>query len=125
TTKPTSGEISKDLPMFAACAQSTPLVPVRAAIIWLAMPTPIIEPIKVCELEAGRPKYQVPRFQRIAATNRANTIAKPAPLQTCKINSTGRRETMPKATAPVEVTTPMKLQNPDHVTAMWGSIEWV
>jgi hypothetical protein len=29
--KPTMGEIRSDLPMLAACAQSTPLVPVRAA----------------------------------------------------------------------------------------------
>jgi len=27
----------------------------------------------MCEEEAGRPKYQVPRFQRIAAINSANT----------------------------------------------------
>ena len=46
------------------------------------MPTPIIEPIKVCELDAGKPKYQVPTFQMIAAINNANTIAKPALLPT-------------------------------------------
>ena len=34
------------------------------------MPTPIIEPISVCELEAGRPNHQVPRFQIIAATSK-------------------------------------------------------
>ena len=38
----------------------------------------MIEPISVCELEAGRPSYQVPRFQMIAAISSANTIAKPA-----------------------------------------------
>jgi len=27
----------------------------------------MIEPMSVCELEFGRPKYQVPRFQMIAA----------------------------------------------------------
>src|SRR5262244_363103 len=79
---PTTGERSKDLPMLVACTQSTPLVPVRAAISWLAMPTPMIERISVWELEAGRPKYQVPRFQRMAATSRANTMAKPALLPT-------------------------------------------
>ena len=46
------------------------------------MPTPMIDPIRVCELEAGRPKYQVPTFQMIAAINSANTIAKPALLPT-------------------------------------------
>ena len=38
----------------------------------------MIEPISVCELDAGRPSYQVPRFQMIAAISSANTIAKPA-----------------------------------------------
>ena len=64
------------------------------------MPTPMIEPISVCELEAGRPRYQVPRFQMIAAISSANTMAKPALLPTCRISSTGSSETMPKATAP-------------------------
>jgi hypothetical protein len=42
----------------------------------------MIDPISVWELEAGRPKYQVPRFQMIAAIKRAKTIAKPALLPT-------------------------------------------
>ena len=111
--------------MAAACAQSTPLVPVRALINWLAMPTPMIEPISVCELEAGNPNHHVPRFQRMAAVNSANTIAKPALLPTCKISSTGNSETIPNATAPVEVTTPRKFQNPDQTTAILGSNECV
>ena len=53
-------------------------------------------------LEAGRPIHQVPRFHMMAAINRANTIAKPALEPTCRINSTGSSETMPKATAPLE-----------------------
>ncbi len=36
----------------------------------------------------------------IAAINSANTIAKPAPLPTCRISSTGSSEMMPNATAP-------------------------
>jgi hypothetical protein len=77
----------------------------------------------VWELEAGRPKYQVPRFQRIAATRSAKTMAKPALLPTWRISSTGSNETIPKATAPVDVTTPRKLQKPLQVTAMCGSRE--
>src|SRR5208283_4033072 len=122
---PKTGDNSSDFPIVAACAQSTPLVPDRAFMTWFAIPTPIIDPIKVCELEAGNPNDQVPRFQRIAATSSANTIAKPAPLPTCKINSTGNRETIANATAPVDVTTPRKFQKPDHTTAIFGSIEWV
>ena len=50
-----SGEKSSDLPTLATCAQSTPLVPAVAVMNWFAMPTPMIEPISVCELEtAGR-----------------------------------------------------------------------
>ena len=48
------------------------------------MPTPMIEPTMVCELEAGKPKYHVPRFQIIAAMSRANTIAKPDPASDLK-----------------------------------------
>ena len=47
-------------------------------------------------------------------------MAKPALLPTCRINSTGKRETMAKATAPVEATTPKKFQRPDHTTAIFG-----
>lgn len=43
----------------------------------LTKPTPIIAPISVCELDAGKPKYHVPKFQIIAASNSENTIASP------------------------------------------------
>src|SRR5271154_1858035 len=89
------------------------------------MPTPMIEPIRVCELDAGNPKYHVPRFQMIAATNSANTIAKPAWLPTCRISSTGSNDTIPNATAPLETSTPIKFQAPDQTTATCGSIECV
>ena len=110
---------------MAACAQSTPLVPDRPLRSWLAMPTPITEPISVCELDAGKPKYQVPRFQMIAATSKAKTMANPALLPTCRISSTGNSEMMANATSPLETSTPRKFQNPDHTTAMCGSSECV
>ena len=89
------------------------------------MPTPMIEPISVCEDDAGRPKYQVPRFQMMAAISSANTIAKPALLPTCRISSTGSSETMPKATAPEDSSTPRKLKKPDQITANSAGSEWV
>jgi hypothetical protein len=61
----------------------------------------------------------------IAATSNAKTMANPALLPTCKINSTGSSETMVNATAPEETMTPAKLQMPDHTTAICGSREWV
>ena len=85
----------------------------------------MIEPINVCEEDAGRPKYQVPRFQMMAAISSANTIAKPALLPTWRINSTGSSETMPKATAPEDSSTPTKLKKPDHITANSAGSEWV
>src|SRR4030081_1154813 len=75
--KPNSGESSSDQPISVALLQSTPEVPSMPRDSALAMPTPMIEPIRVCELEAGRPSHQVPRFQRIAAIRGANPMAKP------------------------------------------------
>ena len=73
----------------------------------------MIEPIRVWDEEAGSPSHQVPRFQMIAAISSANTMAKPAPLPTCRISSTGSRLMMPKATAPLENSTPRKLSVPE------------
>src|SRR5262249_902922 len=123
--KPTSGDSRSEYPISMALDQSTPEVPSWPRANALATPTPMIEPIRVCELDAGRPRYQVPRFQMIAAINSANTIAKPAELPTCRISSTGNSEMMPKATAPLETITPRKLKNPDHVTAKCAGSEWV
>ena len=77
----------------------------------------MIEPISVCELDAGRPRHHVPRFQMIAAISSANTIAKPGAEPTCRISSTGSSEMMPNATAPLETRTPRKLNRPDQTTA--------
>src|SRR5262249_37013038 len=124
-TNPMSGDSSSDFPTPTACAQSTPLVPLLAAIIWFARPTPMIDPISVCELEDGSPKYHVPRFQIIAAVSSANTIAKPAPVPTCRISSAGRSDTMPNATIPDDTSTPAKFQRPDQTTATGALSECV
>ncbi len=58
----------------------------------LATPTPITEPISVCDDDDGNPRYHVPTFQITAAINSANTMAKPAEEPTCRINSTGNSE---------------------------------
>ena len=69
------GESSRASPTFVTWSQSTPEVPSLPRISALATPTPTIEPISVCELEAGMPSHHVPRFQMIAAMSSANTIA--------------------------------------------------
>src|SRR5580658_2998798 len=125
STKPKIGENKSALPIDVAWLQSTPDVPLRPCSSALATPTPITEPIKVCELDAGRPNDQVPKFQMIAAISSANTIAKPALLPTCRINSTGSSETMPKATAPDDHSTPRRLNMPDHTTAILAGSERV
>src|SRR5215475_11508222 len=123
--KPTTGENNNAWPISVALPQSTPDVPSCPRISALAIPTPIMEPISVWELEAGSPRYQVPRFQIIAAISKANTIAKPAALPTCRISSTGKSETIPNATAPDEISTPKKLNTPDQTTATGAGSEWV
>ncbi len=65
--------------MSVALFQSTPEVPSRPRISALATPTPMMEPMSVCDDDAGRPSHQVPRFQMMAAMSSANTMAKPAP----------------------------------------------
>ena len=123
--KPISGDSSSDQPILPACDQSTPLVPLVAENSWLPSPTPITEPISVCELDAGRPSAQVPRFQMMAAISSAKTIAKPAPEPTCRISSTGSSVMMLYATAPLDSSTPRKLNAPDHTTARVGGSECV
>ena len=61
----------------------------------------------------------------MAAISRANTMAKPAALPTCRMSSTGNSDTMPNATAPDEISTPRKLKKPDHTTAIGAGNEWV
>src|ERR1700732_3910327 len=117
-TNPTTGEISSARKTFPTCDQSTPEVPVEPCINWLATPTPMIEPMRVCELEAGSPYHQVLRFQMMAETSRAKTMANPAPDPTLRISSTGRSETTAKATAPEDSNTPIRFHMPDHITAI-------
>src|ERR1700683_4426905 len=120
-TKPTRGETSKDKPTSFAFTQFTPSPnSCPFANSEFANPTPMMEPISACELEAGKPRYQVPRFQMMAAINSANTMAKPAPDPTLSTNSTGSNASTPNATAPLEVNTPMRFQQPDQTTATIG-----
>src|SRR5215471_11029068 len=120
-TKPRMGEMSRESPTSAALFQLTPspkdLPGVRRE---LASPTPMIDPMSVCELDAGSPKYQVPRFQIMDESSRANTMANPAAVPTLRTSSTGRSETTPNATAPEEVRTPIRFHIPDQSTAWDG-----
>jgi hypothetical protein len=119
--KPTPGlnRSARNTPM--ACDQSTPDVPEPdGAMNWFASPTPMIEPISVCDELAGSPSHQVPRFQTIAAISNAKIMAKPALPPTWRISSTGNSDSTLNATAPEETMTPRKLKAPDHTTAACG-----
>ena len=91
----------------------------------MANPTPTIAPIRVCELDDGRPRYQVPRFHRIADSNSASSIANPAPVPSATSSSSGSRLMMLIATAMPPMNTPRKLQIPDRITAVHGRNERV
>jgi hypothetical protein len=84
----------------------------------------MMEPVIVWVLEAGRPSHHVPRFQRMAAIKSANTIANPAPELTLRISSTGSRVIIVNATAPEDVSTPVRLQSPDQTTATFSTHEY-
>src|SRR5262247_2137847 len=108
------------MPTCWAFDQFTPLPKPRLEKSELARPTPIIEPINACELEAGRPKYHVPKFQAMAATSSDSTISNPAFLPMLISKSTGNRCTMLKATAAPPSNTPRKFIDPDQITAVQG-----
>ena len=69
--------------------------------------------------------YQVPAFQMMAAISRAKIIAYSAAEPVLSTMSTGSSATTPYATAPEEVSTPMRFQIPDHTTAIHGLSVWV
>src|SRR5712671_3094981 len=103
--KPISGDVTSATTVSSTLPQFTPSPKPSPAISEFISPTPTIEPIRVCELEAGRPRYHVPTFQMMADKSRAMTMA--------------------KATAPEELTTPRKFHRPDHTTAWVGVSEFV
>src|ERR1700742_5218342 len=104
--KPIRGDKTRALTVSATLAQLTPSPKALSGLNReFISPTPTMELIRVWELEAGKPRYQVPKFQTMAETKSANTIANPAPDPTLITNSTGSNATMPKATAPDEVST--------------------
>ena len=60
--KPNNGENNRAFPIFIASVQFTPALAVCPGRNEKARPTPRSEPIKVCELLHGMPKYQVNKF---------------------------------------------------------------
>src|SRR5262249_13759571 len=126
--KPISGLISRDRMTSCALPQLTPAPSAVPVTYEPARPTPSTAPMSVCDEDAGRPRYQVPRFQMTAASSSDATISSPARCPRSTSSSTGSRCTIENATAsPVVVAyiTPTKFHRPDHVTACPGFNECV
>jgi hypothetical protein len=84
-----------------------------------------MDPMSVWELEAGRPRYHVPRFQLMADSSSASTIASPADWPLCTRSSTGNSFTIPMATAIPPRNTPRNFRTPERATAYRGGMEFV
>ena len=78
TEKPINGESNNAKPVSFALSQLTADTPRSPGKNAKAKPIPKIDPIIVCELDEGIPKYQVPKFQIIELNNNANIIAIPS-----------------------------------------------
>ena len=113
------------MPTSLALCQLIPLKTEPCSSQAFIMPTPMIEPINECELEAGSPRYQVAKFQIMAAPSRESTMASPRPVLMLTSRSTGSRCTMLKATPMPPACTPMKFQRPDQITAGVGFSDFV
>ena len=73
TENPNSGETRSDKPISLAFPQFT-ASEAASGNSEKASPTPRIDPISVCELEQGMPRYQVRRFQNMAENSKAIII---------------------------------------------------
>lgn len=92
--------------------------------IYITSDTPRIEPMRVCELDAGIPRYHVPKFQMMAAMRSASTAQMPNAIPECAILSSGRSFMMPIATHVPPITTPIKLKNAARSTAFFAEREF-
>jgi hypothetical protein len=85
-------------------------------------------PMSVCELDTGRPMYQVPRFHITPAKSRASTMIRPTRALSAfawMSRSTGSRLTMPNATPVPPSSTPRKFITPEYNTAGVGGMDRV
>jgi hypothetical protein len=70
TRNPVSGETTIGITTLSR-------MPLHSTVLVDAMPAPTSPPIRACEDDDGRPKYQVIRFQVIAPTSADSTITRP------------------------------------------------
>ena len=120
--KPKAGDNNNESPISCALLQ---LIPCPPCIQKKPIPAPRMEPIRVCELEQGIPRYQVARFQEIAAMRTARTTVIFSLCDIIIISPTGNRLIILIATAIPPSQTPRKFQIPDQITAVSGFRDFV
>ena len=123
--KPTVGEMINDSMISMAFCTLIPLLSGVSVMKALAAPTPRIAPISVWELEAGKPRYQVPRFHKIADASKEKTMMRPWADATFSNRSTGSRWTIAYATPRPPSMTPAKLKRPEATTAICAGMALV
>ena len=79
---------------------------------------PRMEPIRVWELDAGMPKYQVPRFQTMAENSRENTMIRPWVESMPKQQIDGQQVNDGIGHPNPPSMTPAKLNRPEATTAI-------
>jgi hypothetical protein len=97
---------------------------IEASENFMTRETQRIDPISVCELEAGSPIYHVPKFQMIAAMRRERTAQTQKAILELAIFSRGRSFMIPIATPVPQTTTPRKLKNAASRTAFFAESEF-
>lgn len=123
--KPKRGEITSESIVSVTLARLIPWPKTWPARMELASPTPMIEPMSVWELDAGRPRCEVPRFQTMAESSSARMVAMPVPEPAATTRSSGSSLMIPMATEMPPMSTPVKLKNAESTTAAVGLSAWV
>jgi hypothetical protein len=118
---PIIGERKSDSMISTALCQCGALPPSHH----ITIETQRIEPMSVCELDAGIARYQVPKFQIIDERRRADMTAIPYPVGSPIICSIGSRWIIPIATAVPPIATPRKLKKAAIITDFFGERELV
>lgn len=118
---PTKGEKRSDSNVSITLCQGSLTL---ESIIFITSETPRIEPISVCELDAGSPRYQVPKFQIIAAMRSESTTQTQNTMLELPIFSSGRSFMIHIATPVPPMITPKKLKNAANMTAFFGVSEF-
>ena len=125
TPNPTSGESSSDLPMLAACPQSTPdvpLLPGQELVGDAHADDGTDQRVGTGSGQAEVPCAQIPDDRGDEQGEDHGESGLAAHLQ----NQFDRQQRDDgKRDRPLETITPKKLQKPDHTTAMCGSKECV